>query len=108
MGIESADDLSDFFLTDDFGVAASYTPDGGSASTVNVLFDNPFNSVPLGTGERDVESNTPTALAISSDVASVAHGDAIVISGITYAIVGVQKDSGSGYQGTTLLVLEEQ
>ena len=108
MGIESADDLSDFFLTDDFGVAASYTPDGGSASTVNVLFDNPFNSVPLGTGERDVESNTPTALAISSDVASVAHGDAIVISGITYSIVGVRKDSGSGYQGTTLLVLEEQ
>ena len=108
MGIESADDLSDFFLTDDFGVAASYTPDGGSASTVNVLFDNPFNSVPLDTGERDVESNTPTALAISSDVASVAHGDAIVISGVTYAIVGVQKDSGSGYQGTTLLVLEEQ
>jgi hypothetical protein len=108
MGIESADDLSDFFLTDDFGVAASYTPDGGSASTVNVLFDNPFNSVPLDTGERDVESNTPTALAISSDVASVAHGDAIVISGITYSIVGVQKDSGSGYQGTTLLVLEEQ
>ena len=108
MGIESADDLSDFFLTDDFGVAASYTPDGGSASTVNVLFDNPFNSVPLDTGERDVESNTPTALAISSDVSSVAHGDAIVISGVTYAIVGVQKDSGSGYQGTTLLVLEEQ
>jgi hypothetical protein len=108
MTIESADDLSDFFLTDDFGVAASYTPDGGSASTVNVLFDNPFNSVPLDTGERDVESNTPTALAISSDVASVAHGDAIVISGVTYAIVGVQKDSGSGYQGTTLLVLEEQ
>ena len=108
MGIESAEDLSDFFLTDDFGVAASYTPDGGSASTVNVLFDNPFNSVPLDTGERDVESNTPTALAISSDVASVAHGDAIVISGVTYAIVGVQKDSGSGYQGTTLLVLEEQ
>jgi hypothetical protein len=108
MGIESADDLSDFFLIDDFGVAASYTPDGGSASTINVLFDNPFNSVPLDTGERDVESNTPTALAISSDVASVAHGDAIVISGVTYAIVGVQKDSGSGYQGTTLLVLEEQ
>ena len=108
MGIESADDLSDFFLTDDFGVAASYTPDGGSASTINVLFDNPFNSVPLDTGERDVESNTPTALAISSDVASVAHGDAIVISGVTYSIVGVQKDSGSGYQGTTLLVLEEQ
>ena len=108
MAIESADDLSDLFLTDDFGVAASYTPDGGSVSTVNVLFDDPFSSLPLDTGERDVESNTPTALAISSDVASVAHGDAIVISGTAYSIVGVQKDSGSGYQGTTLLVLEKQ
>ena len=107
MGVESASDLSDFFLTDDFGIAATYTPDGGSASTINVLFDNPFNSVPLD-GERDVESNTPTALAVSSDVSSVAHGDAIVINSITYHIVGVQKDSGSGYQGTTLLVLEKQ
>ena len=107
MGIESADDLSDFFLTDDFGVAATYTAAGESAATINVLFDDPFSSVPLA-GERDVESNTPTALAISSDVSSVAHGDAIVISGVTYAIVGVQKDSGSGYQGTTLLVLETQ
>ena len=108
MTVESTSDLSDFFVTGDFGVAASYTPDGGSSATINVLFDNPFNSVPLDTGERDVESNTPTALAMSSDVSSVAHGDAIVISGITYAIVGVQKDSGSGYQGTTLLVLEKQ
>ena len=107
MTVESASDLSDFFLTDDFGIAATYTPDGGSASTINVLFDNPFNSVPLD-GERDVESNTPTALAVSSDVSSVAHGDVIVINSITYHIVGVQKDSGSGYQGTTLLVLEKQ
>ena len=56
MGIESADDLSDFFLTDDFGVAASYTPDGGSASTVNLLFDNPFNSVPLNTGKGTLKA----------------------------------------------------
>ena len=108
MGIESASDFSDLFLTDDFGTAATYTPSGGSASTINVLFDNPFSSIPLDTGEMDVESNTPTALAVSSDVASVAHGDAIVINSITYHIVGVQKDSGSGYQGTTLLMLEKQ
>jgi hypothetical protein len=108
MGIESASDLSDLFLTDDFGTAATYTPDGGSASTINVLFDNPFSSIPLDTGEMDVESNTPTALAVSSDVSSVAHGDVIVINSITYHIVGVQKDSGSGYQGTTLLMLEKQ
>ena len=72
------------------------------------LFDNPFSSIPLDTGEMDIESNTPTALAVSSDVASVAHGDVIVINSITYHIVGVQKDSGRGYQGTTLLMLEKQ
>ena len=76
MGIESADDLSDFFLTDDFGIAATYTAAGESAATINVLFDDPFSSVPLDSGERDVESNTPTALAVSSDVStqpSVGH-----------------------------------
>jgi hypothetical protein len=108
MGIESADDLSDFFLTDDFGVAATYTAAGESAATINVLFDKPFNSIPMDSGEVDIESNTPTALCQTTDVSAAAHGDVIVISSNTYHVVGVQADSGSGYQGTTLLVLEEQ
>ena len=108
MGIESADDLSDFFLTDDFGVVATYTAAGESAATINVLFDAPFDSVPLDTGEVNVESNTPTCLCQTTDVSAAAHGDVIVISSTTYHVVGVQADSGSGYQGTTLLVLEEQ
>jgi hypothetical protein len=106
--IEVADDLNVFFNSEDFGTSATYTPDGGSASTISVLFDMPFNSVPMETGEVDVESNTPTALCKTSDVSSAAHGDVIVISSTTYHIVGVQADSGSGYQGTTLLVLEKQ
>tara|TARA_Y100000310_G_scaffold63046_1_gene58337 strand:- start:1309 stop:1635 length:327 start_codon:yes stop_codon:yes gene_type:complete len=108
MGVESASDLADFFNTSDFGVAATYTPSGGSASTINVIFDKPFSSVPLDTGEQDVESNTPTALCISSDVSSVAHGDALVVSATTYSVVGVQKSAGSGFQDSTLLILEEQ
>ena len=108
MGIESADDLSDFFLTDDFGVAATYTAAGESAATINVLFDAPFNSIPLDTGERDIESNTPICLCQTTDVSAAAHGDVIVISSTTYHEVGVQAASGSGFQGTTLLVLEEQ
>ena len=108
MGVESASDLADFFNTSDFGVAATYTPSGGSASTINVIFDKPFNSVPLDTGEMDVESNTPTALCISSDVSSVAHGDALVVDSITYYVVGIQESAGSGFQNSTLLILEEQ
>ena len=108
MTIETATDLGDFFKTADFAVAATYTATGESAATINVLFDAPFNSVPLDTGERDIESNTPTALCQTSDVSAAAHGDVIVINSTTYHVVGVQADSGSGYQGTTLLVLEEQ
>lgn len=108
MTIETATDLGDFFKTADFAVAATYTATGEDAATINVLFDAPFNSVPLDTGERDIESNTPTALCQTSDVSAAAHGDVIVINSTTYHVVGVQADSGSGYQGTTLLVLEEQ
>jgi len=106
--IETATDLGDFFKTADFAVAATYTATGEDAATINVLFDAPFNSVPLDTGERDIESNTPTALCQTSDVSAAAHGDVIVINSTTYHVVGVQADSGSGYQGTTLLVLEQQ
>ena len=108
MTIETATDLGDFFKTDDFAVEATYTAAGESAATINVLFDAPFNSIPLDTGEVDIESNTPTALCQTTDVSAAAHGDVIVISSTTYHVVGVQADSGSGYQGTTLLVLEEQ
>jgi expansin (peptidoglycan-binding protein) len=62
----------------------------------------------METGEVDIESNTPTALCKTSDVSSVAHGDALVVNSTTYSVVGVQADFGSGYQGTTLLILEEQ
>ena len=106
--IEVADDLNVFFNSEDFGASATYTPNGGSASTITVLFDKPFNSVPLDTGDVDIESNTPTVLCESSDVASVSHGDALVVNSTTYSVVGVQADFGSGYQGTTLLILEEQ
>ena len=108
MTIETATDLGDFFKTADFAVAATYTASGEDAATINVLFDAPFNSVPLDTGEVNVESNTPTALCQTTDVSAAAHGDVIVINSTTYHVVGVQADSGSGYQGTTLLVLEEQ
>ncbi len=48
--IEVAADLGVFFNSDDFGASATYTPDGGSASTITVLFDKPFNSVPMDSG----------------------------------------------------------
>ena len=42
MAVETADDRAIFVGIDDFGVAATYTPSGGVASTVNGIFDNDF------------------------------------------------------------------
>mgnify|MGYP000176155848 CR=1 FL=1 len=108
MAIESSTELDFFFSTDEFTLDTTYTAAEESSATIPVLFDKPFNSGLLDTGEMDVEGNTPTCLCKSSDVSATAHGDVIAISGTTYHVVGVKADSGSGYQNTTLLVLEQQ
>ena len=50
MAVESAADRAIFVGVDDFGVAATYTPSGGSASTVNGVFDNDFIEIDVGGG----------------------------------------------------------
>ena len=102
MAVESSDDRADFLNTSDFGLAGTYTPNGGSASTVNGIFDKPSSSIPLDTGEVDVDSNTPTFLCETSDVASAASGDTLTVSSVGYTVIGVQEDG----QGMTNLVLE--
>jgi len=102
MAVESSDDRANFLGTSDFGLAGTYTPNGGSASTVNGIFDKPSSSIPLDTGEVDVDSNTPTFLCETSDVASAASGDTLTVSSVGYTVIGVQEDG----QGMTNLVLE--
>jgi hypothetical protein len=102
VAVESSDDRADFLNTSDFGLAGTYTPDGGSASTVNGIFDKPSSTIPLDTGEVDVDSNTPTFVCETSDVASAASGDTLTVSSVGYTVIGVQEDG----QGMTNLVLE--
>jgi len=102
VAVESTDDRADFVNTSDFGSAGTYTPDGGSAATVNGIFDKPASSIPLDSGEVDVDSNTPTFLCQTSDVSSAASGDTLTINSVGYTVVGVQEDG----QGMTNLVLE--
>ena len=102
MSVESSDDRANFLNTSDFGLAGTYTPDGGSASTVNGIFDKPSSTIPLYTGEVDVDSNTPTFLCETSDVTSAASGDTLTVDSVGYTVIGVQEDG----QGMTNLVLE--
>ena len=72
--VESATDLSDFFDTDEFALAASYTVTGGSAATVNVVFDEGHVAVDVG-GQVQVANVAPQFQCATSDVSSAARND---------------------------------
>jgi hypothetical protein len=89
------EDLTQFFDTDDFGVAATI-----GATTVNGIFENQFLGVP---GEAAVAASTPTFTCQTSALPAITRGSTqATISAVTYTIVGVHPDG----TGVTLLVLE--
>lgn len=102
MAVESADDRAIFFDVDDFGTAATYTPSGGVAATVNGIFDNDFVEVDAG-GGVGIALQQPRFLCRTADVSTAAEGDAIVISTVAYTVRIVQDDG----TGITTLVLEK-
>lgn len=108
MAFESSNDFTGFFDTGEFAESAAYTPSGGSASTISVVFDEPFQSVSVNTGTLDVEDIKPTAYCKTTDVPSVAHGDQLVINSTTYQVVGIETQGQSGGQSLTILYLEDQ
>lgn len=87
------EDLTQFFDPDEFGVSATI-----GAATVSGIFDNQFLGAP---GEAAVASATPTFTCRTADVSSVTSGTTLVISSITYTVVGVHPDG----TGVTVLVL---
>lgn len=95
------EDLTVFFQTADFATAATYTPYGGSPSTVNVIKDEADLS------RLDIVATNPVALGRASDFSAVAANgqDTLLIGATTYRIKDIQpQDDGS----VVLLQLEEQ
>jgi len=103
MAVESAADRAIFLDVDDFGTAATYTPSGGSAATVNGIFDNDFVEVDTG-GSVSFAQQQATFMCRTADVSAAAEGDSLVIGGETYIIRIVQPDG----TGMTNLILELQ
>jgi hypothetical protein len=115
MSLEFDSDL-DGYLDADFGhgISATYTPSGGSASTIKVILDDEYLSM-IGLSV-DVEGSQPIAYCKTSDVSSAAHGDTLAFAAqttlsntqfkaaTTYNVVGVQPDG----TGITALTLEQQ
>jgi hypothetical protein len=94
--VSFVEDLSGFFSTADFAVAALYN----GATTVNGIFDAAYEE-PLGNA---VEGAAPIFQCAAADLLSVAHGDTFLINAKTYKVRGVEPDG----TGVMLLRLEEQ
>jgi|DEB0MinimDraft_3_1074331.scaffolds.fasta_scaffold50375_3 hypothetical protein len=101
MAVETADDRAYMLNIDDWGVAATYTPAGGSPSTVNGIFDNDIVEVDAG-GGVPMAVRQPRFVCREADISSAADGDAITISAVNYTIRVVDHDG----TGMTTLTLE--
>lgn len=102
MAVETLADLAVFVDVDDFGVAATYTPTGGSATTVNGIFDNDIVEVDAG-GNIPMAVRQPRFLCRTNDVSDAAEGDALVVNSTNYTIRVVDHDG----TGMTNLALEK-
>ena len=78
----------------DFGVDATYTPDGGSASTVHGIFDNQWQGTDVG-ADVDVSTQLPRFLVREVDFPNVQEGDALTVGGVDY-IIQVPMPDGTG------------
>tara|TARA_R110000796_G_scaffold91255_1_gene195336 strand:+ start:32 stop:337 length:306 start_codon:yes stop_codon:yes gene_type:complete len=101
MAVETAIDRAIILI--DFGLAATYTPVGGSASTITVIFDNDYYSAD-GNGSVAFAMRQPKAQARSEDLTGVVEGGSLVIESVSYIIRVVMPDG----TGMTELMLEVQ
>ncbi len=101
MAVETDTIRSIFLDTDDFGQTATFTPQGGSASTINGILDKDSEDIEGG-GEVGVIYSVTTFTCRTSDVPSVAFGDSLATGGTTYTVREVRPDT----HGMTELTLE--
>lgn len=101
MAVETTDDR--LIMLADFGVSATFTPVGGSASTITVIFDNNYEAVDAGGGVA-FAMQQPRVTCRSSDVTGVSEGATMVIDSANYIVRVVMPDG----TGITELMLEAQ
>ena len=99
-----SEDLSVFFNSDDFAESVTYTPDGGSSTTIKVLWSE--GNADIDIGEIGVEAVSPRCLAKADDVADAAENDTIERNSITYYISEPPRPTDDS--DTVELVLEKE
>lgn len=78
------------------GEDATYTPSGGSPSTVRGMFLDPYQSASLG-DVAIVGGSDPTFAAMTADVPNAARGDTLVYGGTTYTVRNVEPSAPAGF-----------
>ena len=96
------EELAEFFEVDEHGTAANYTPSGGSASAITVIFRHDYYLEDAG--NVGVETQQAVITVQTSKVPGIAHGDLIEIDSTNYNVVGVRPDG----TGISEIVLEAQ
>lgn len=76
-----------------------FTPSGGQARPVRVIFDSPYQAAQFAQAETEIEASGPRATCREAEVAGVAHGDTVQIRGVTYSVAEIHPD------GTGLVIL---
>ena len=101
MAIEGDAERAVFFEIAEFSDAGTFTPSGGSSSTVNGMFDKDYALADMG-GRVGVGSDDPRFMCRPSDVSTAASGDSLVVRSTTYTVRQVEEDG----TGITTLMLE--
>ena len=78
-------DLDAILNKDEFATAVTYTPTGGSASTIYGIFDKPTVPVDAG-GFVDIHEEQPRLTCKTTAVPSIGYDDTMVISSVTYKV----------------------
>lgn len=112
MSIESADDLDEFFDTDDFATPAAVAGPNDFTKTINVILDLAGEETGAY-GDSIIDTVEPSFLAKSIDIADVKKGYAVTFPelephedgyGKTYKVEKFRKDEAH----TTRVVLKTQ
>ena len=97
------EDLTAFFNTAEFAVAATWTPAaGGGPFALSVIFDNAYYESAIG--DPGVAGRQPMCLAADDKLAQgsgIKRNDVLVINAVTYKVAEIEADG----TGVTRLML---
>lgn len=79
-----------------------WTPQGGAATPIDGVFDEPFTAVGVGAGVP-LETTEPTLGVQASAVPGIRRGDAIALRGRSFRVVRLEADA----LGMLTLALQE-